>query len=163
VNKKPARALTPRQKFVRYLEKMLHWQRTREPAAQRAWLAQGQHTGGKRRVAMSATDEGQRIKNKRTGWLWGWRARIHDDAALTTLANEAGVLDKPRHDAQPGDFANPDPRVYKWWLVCATCKEPYESGPPACPKCGTPEEPPQAEELPPTVSLAAWSLFRKGK
>jgi hypothetical protein len=109
---------TPKQRFIRYLLQMLHWQSlprdsAERAAAQRAWLAQGQHTGGNPRKAESSTDEGQHSKQQRDGWKLGWRERIRDDPELSELADEAGVLDNPRADVLPGDFANPDPRVYK--------------------------------------------------
>jgi hypothetical protein len=109
---------TPRQKFTRYLAQMLRWQDLPRDSAERAaavrmWLAQGQHTGGKPPVRESTTAEGQRIKEKRDRWKFRWRHQIRDDPGLTKRAVEAGVLDKPRPDALPGDFANPDPRLYK--------------------------------------------------
>lgn len=152
MNKKPARARTPREKFINYLQQMLHWQRlsrgTDEERAQAAramhsWLEQGTHTGGKSPVQESATDEGQRIKDKRDGWKLRWREKIRGDAELTKLANEAGVLDKPRRGGRPGDPANPDPRVYK-----AIYPQP---------------DAPKADELPPTIAPAAWDHFKNGK
>lgn len=109
---------TPRQKFIRNLTQMLRWQSLPRGSAERAtavatWLAQGQHEGGKPRKPESATEEGQRIKGKRDRWRFSWREKIRGDAELLKMADEAGVLDKPRADALPGDFANPDPRVYK--------------------------------------------------
>ena len=109
---------TPRAKFERYLKQMLTWQSLPRGSAERAkawaaWLAQGQHKGGKPSESESASKDAKRIKRKRTGWKLGWRKRIRDDAALTSLAYKAGVLDKPRPDVLPGDFANPDPRVYR--------------------------------------------------
>jgi hypothetical protein len=117
MSRKPARARTPREKFIHYLRQMLDWQRLPRESAERSkavnvWLEQGWHTG-RPRVAESATVEGQKKKMQRDLWRFGWREKIRGDAELTKLADEAGVLDKPRPDAQPGDFANPDPRVYK--------------------------------------------------
>jgi hypothetical protein len=91
----------------------------------------------------STTEEGQRIKGKRDGWKLGWREKIRGDAELTKLANEAGVLGKPRKGTMPADFANPDPRVYK-----AIYPQP---------------DPPKADELPPTIAPAAWERFKNGK
>jgi hypothetical protein len=114
----PASKRTPRQKFEHYLRLMLGWQRlprgsVESDAAMRAWLAQGQHTGGKAPKPVSTTEEGQRIKRKRDRWRFAWREKIRGDSALTNMADEAGVLDTPRPDAMSGDFANPDSRVYK--------------------------------------------------
>jgi hypothetical protein len=143
------RQLTPRRRFIRYLEQMLDWQRLPRDSEERlkavsAWLEQGQHRGGKPTVAESATKQGQRIKRKRTGWKFAWRDRIRADAALMKMANKAGVLDKPRPDAQPGDFANPDPRIYKF----------LTRGPPPSPAA-------ERETLPPQISRAAWAFFKR--
>ena len=151
------RQLTPRRRFIRYLEQMLDWQRLPPDSEERlkaasAWLEQGQHRGGKPTVAESATEQGQRIKKKRTGWKLGWRDRIRNDSELTRLANEAGVLDTARSDAQPGDFANPDPRTYG---------RPIATKADAAALLGIPVPAAPEDKLPPQISRAAWVFFKK--
>jgi hypothetical protein len=114
------RQYTPKERFQLYLEKMLRWQRLPRGSAERArafvaWLNPGGHKGdpGGESKPISSTEEGRHSKQQRDGWRLGWCKRIEGDPELTKVADEAGVLDTPRPDALPGDFANPDPRVYK--------------------------------------------------